>query len=90
MQPYMAEWRERGLVVVLISADHPDQLAAFVAEHDLEIYVLLDPDHTVHRLYGVQARPTSIFLNREGRVEHSSVGWSRGALEEFLDIAKNI
>jgi len=90
LQPYMAEWRERGLDVVLVSSDRPDRLESFIKQHNLAATALLDPDWQVHRLYQVQGLPTSVFLDREGKVKHSSVGWGPKHFADTLYLAENL
>lgn len=88
MQPYMAEWRERGLDVVLITADRPDRLQDFIAEHGLELYALLDGKRTAVKLYRVQSIPVSIYLDRNGIVRHSAVGWGPTSLDGTVRLAE--
>lgn len=74
-----------GLEVVGINVDaapgEMDALArwggdvqAFVREHGLSFDVLLDPEGGVMRRYGVTGLPTTILLDREGRVVSRTVG----------------
>ena len=88
MQPYMTEWRERGLDVVLITADRADRMEAFVKQHALELHVLLDQNRQVSKLYRIQGIPVSVYLDREGNVRHSSIGWGPNSLTETLTVVE--
>jgi len=90
LQPYMAEWRERGLDVVLITADRADRMESFVKQHHLELYVLLDQNRKVGRLYRIQGVPAGIYLDQEGNVKHSSIGWGPTSLNETLSVVEHL
>jgi len=44
--------KERDIVVIGISPDSPERLAAFRAKYDLPFVLLSDPDHAVAEAYG--------------------------------------
>jgi peroxiredoxin len=90
LQPYMEDWYGRGLDVVLIAADREKQLADFIAKHDLRVEVLLDSKREVSRLYQVQGIPVTVYLDREGVVRHSSIGWEPASLESTLQLAEQL
>lgn len=90
LQPYMEDWHGRGLDVVLITADREKQLADFIAKHDLRVEVLLDSKHEVTRLYRVQGIPVTVYLDREGVVRHSSIGWGPTSLDATLNLAEQL
>lgn len=90
MQPYMDEWHARGLDVVLVTADREKQLTDFIAEHDLKVEVLLDGKREVSRLYRIQGIPVSVYLDREGVVRHSSIGWGPTSLDDTLRLAEDL
>jgi len=90
LQPYLEEWRARGLDVVLITADREKQLADFIAKHDLKVEVLLDGKREVGRLYRIQGIPVTVYLDREGVVRHSSIGWGPTSLDGTLHLAEEL
>lgn len=80
------ELRSEGFVVVAVSvdADAPAGLEspaakvrAFVEERDLSFPVLLDPAGTVQRLYQVVGLPTTVLIDREGRIRSKFLGPAR-------------
>lgn len=73
--PKMVEaWRKyapRGyeMVAVAMSYDHPNAVAQYAEARALPFRVALDPDGEVARSFGnVVATPTSVLLDRRGRV----------------------
>ncbi len=84
-----------GLAILAVSVDAgpPDAVARFAAGRGLAYPVLLDPGERVARRYGVVAYPTSVVIDRQGRVVHrapgafawdapESVAWFRALLRE--------
>ena len=64
-----------GLVVVAVSVDaRPEAVARFARERGLGFAVLVDPREEVARRYGVGAYPTTVVVDRAGRVVHRAVG----------------
>lgn len=47
---------------------------AFVEEHGLTFPVLLDPDRTVARMYGLRGVPYSLVIDREGVIKGRHIG----------------
>lgn len=64
-----------GLRVLAVSVDASPQAAARFAEaRGLGLTVLGDPGEEVARRYGVGAYPTTVVVDRRGRVVHRTVG----------------
>lgn len=65
-----------GAVVLGVSADSAASHAAFAAEHHLGFPLLVDPDHTIMKAYGVfdeqrrMARRVTFIIGRDGRIKH--------------------
>ena len=88
------ELADQGLLVVGVSVDARPELAArFARERALAFAVLGDPREEVARRFGVRAYPTTVVVDRAGRVAHRAVGafawdapeaaaWLRGLLAE--------
>lgn len=86
----MAEWRERGLDVVLITSDRADRMESFVQQHSLALEVLMDSNREVNRLYRIQGIPVSIYLDQEGVVKHSAIGWGPQSLNTTLTTVETL
>jgi peroxiredoxin len=64
-----------GLAVVAVSVDaRPEAVARFAAARGLGFAVLSDPREQVARRYGVAAYPTTVVVDRRGRIAHRAVG----------------
>ena len=79
------QFRNDGLEIVAVSVDagfgQTDDLGrpggdvrAFVKERDLTFTVLLDPQRRVERLFQLVGVPTTIVIDREGRIVRKAVG----------------
>ncbi len=75
-----------GLVVVGINAqESASQAAEFMGEFDMAFPVALDVRGDVQQLYNVRGLPTTVFIDREGRIVERWAGLLRAsALEELL------
>ncbi len=78
----------KGLVVVAVSQDEapgPDAMyggtladvAGFVSENHLTFPVLLDPGRRLAQLFGIVGLPTSILIDRHGRIARKVLGPAR-------------
>jgi peroxiredoxin len=64
-----------GVLVVAVSIDaHAETAARFADARELPFPVLSDPSEEVARRFGVFAYPTTIVVDRAGRVAHRVVG----------------
>ena len=63
-----AELREDGLEILALSDESPELLREYLAEKPVEFPVLLDTDGGVAQLYEVEALPTTVVLDSEGKV----------------------
>jgi peroxiredoxin len=65
-----------GLAVLAVSVDagSGEAVARFAAERAPGLPVLLDPREEAARRYGVGAYPTSVVVDRSGRIVHRAVG----------------
>jgi peroxiredoxin len=88
--PRLAEWHERlgprGLAIVGLSSEDPDDLAKFVTEHALPYPIAHDADAKIARTYHVTALPMLVVVDRGGVVRYVSLGAGElDALEAVLD-----
>lgn len=84
----------QGLLVLAVSVDaRPAAAARYAHQRGLALTVLGDPREEVARRFGVRAYPTTVVVDRAGRVAHRVVGgfawdapetvaWLRGLLSE--------
>jgi len=63
------------VVSVALSYEHPDEVRAYVDEHNVDYPVLLGT-REVAQAYRINAFPTIYVLNAQGEVEHRQVGLS--------------
>lgn len=63
-----AELREDGLEILALSKESPEVLREYFAEKPVEFPVLLDTGGGVAELYEVEALPTTVVLDGEGKV----------------------
>ncbi len=86
----------RGLVVVAVSQDEapgPDatfggtlgDVAGFVRENHLTFPVLLDPGRRLAQLFGIVGLPTSILIDRRGRIVRKVLGPARWDQAPYAD-----
>ena len=78
-----------GLHVLAVSVDttSTESVASFVARHGVDFSVLHDADSEIARSYGVRAYPTSVLIDRRGRVAYrlaSAWDWTDPAALAWL------
>jgi len=76
-----SEYTPRGFTVLAVSVDQPQTLArvrSFARARNFPFPVLLDPDEAVYRAYGGAVMPTSVLIDREGRIIHRKEGYQPG------------
>jgi peroxiredoxin len=73
--------KDRGLVVLAVNVGQSrDTAAAFTSKIGVSYDVLLDPDSTVAKQYGVVGLPTSFVLGRDGTLRGKILGESDKAV----------
>lgn len=90
MERLARAYRDRGLVVLALSADRDGAsvVRPFLKRHGLTFPVGLDPDQSVARLYRVWALPSTFILDRTGARLFSAQGardWDGPAALSFFD-----
>jgi len=68
-----ARFRDKGFVILGISDDDADKVAAFVKEHDVRYPVLLDPGSKVSTLFDVEGIPKSYLYDRDGKLVATAI-----------------
>jgi peroxiredoxin/outer membrane lipoprotein-sorting protein len=66
--------RSKGVVFLGIDGESPDTVQGFVKAHGYTFPMLLDSNETVHGLYGVRLVPTTVVINRKGKIAAHYVG----------------
>lgn len=63
-------YADRGLTVLAISYEPPAKMQPFLEEHGYTMAVGSDPEKAVVAAYGVRSWPTTVLLDKEGRVAY--------------------
>lgn len=88
-----AEWRERGLSVVAINEDGPrnaPKVKPFMQTNGYEFPVLLDLNREAQRRLQAVALPTTLLLDADGTVLHSSFGYDPGELDRIRPLIESL
>jgi peroxiredoxin len=86
---------QNGITLVGVSQNGAKDTAAFNKEFGVTFPVLLDDTHTypVSNAYGLTNVPTLFWIDQDGEIEISSVGWVKADFEEInrkFALARNI
>ncbi len=72
------KYSETGLIVIAVSIDHnTEKVKTYLEDVPVDYMVLIDKKGIVARLYKVYALPTSILIDREGRIKKVLMGSRR-------------
>jgi peroxiredoxin len=76
----------QGFVALGVDFDEPAEVViAFSEELRIDFPLLLDPGGEVQRLYRVIGYPTSVILDREGRISAYHIGiLAKSQLDDYL------
>lgn len=86
--PYMnwlvADFSGRGLSVVAVNVDHDRERAnAFLRRFGGRVPIVFDPSGAIAARFRVQAMPTSLLLDRSGRVRFTHAGFFPDRLSQY-------
>jgi len=82
-------WREKGLVVLGADyGDAPEDLAAFVKELEMSYPVLVDDGLADE--YQVLVYPTTVVIDRRGRVRARVEGYGEETFEEMKELVRQL
>lgn len=86
--PFMAELRQqyagKGLTVVTVNLDKsPAQAAAFLKKVGVTLPVTYDSAGTIAKQYGVKDMPTSLIIDRAGKIRFTHKGFFPGKTGEY-------
>lgn len=78
-------YADKNVTIVGISQNNKDDTARFLREYKLTLPVLLDDtsSYPVSNAYGLTNVPTLFWMERDGEIGLSSVGWSRSDMEQI-------
>jgi peroxiredoxin len=89
LQSTFESFKDQGLVILGIDFDEPtDLVASFGDELGLTFPLLLDPGGKVQQQYKVRGYPTTVILDRDGRIQSYHIGvLTQPQLDGYLNTA---
>jgi peroxiredoxin len=73
------KYRSSGFLLMGVNVDQDPKLAASMAEKlGVKFPVVFDSDKQVSKLYGLAAMPSTVLIDRDGRVVHVHRGYRDG------------
>ncbi len=79
------EFSDQGLTMVAVSSEDPEVVRGFLEEHPYPFTILLDPEDTLALRLEVMALPTTLIVDRQGRIALQQIGsysWDSPAMIE--------
>ena len=78
-------YKGKNVTIVGVSQNNKNDTAKFMQEYKLTLPVLLDDtsSYPVSNAYGLTNVPTLFWVERDGEIGLSSVGWSRTDMEQI-------
>ena len=75
----------KGVTIIGVSQNNKNDTAQFMREYKLTLPVLLDDtsSYPVSNAYGLTNVPTLFWIERDGEIGLSSVGWIRADMEQI-------
>lgn len=83
------EFKEDDVVFIAFALDEAQNLKAFIKDHPFT-YQIVPESQAIAQNYGVQAYPTHIILNREGKIEYRLTGGSPTRHEQLRPLINNL
>lgn len=101
LQRIYERYRDEGLEVLAIAVDdHPGErqpdgrieglVSEFVAEHGLTFPVAVDPTGGTERRFDTEYLPTTVLIDRQGRIRVKEVGGRAWDEEPYIDMIKSL
>ncbi len=88
MEKLHREFGSKGLVILAVNfRESPQQVKAFLKEHQLTFTTLLDPKGKVFELYQAWSLPTTTIVNKKGQAVGKVIGyrdWHKPEMKEFF------
>jgi peroxiredoxin len=70
--------RDHQVLTVAMQSGTAAELAAYLAEHELDFPVHVDEEGTMATRWGVKGLPTSFVIDGQGRIRHVTAGFTTG------------
>ena len=95
MEKAYQEYKERGFAVLAVNVDKARgaPVEEFIRELKLTFPVLLDPEETTKKSFGIRGLPQTVLIDRRGRVArhvYGSLDWfggpARRVIEQLLGV----
>ncbi len=84
MDEMVRKYADRGLVVVAVNVDREREAAdAFLAGSSFDFQYVYDPEGGLVESYGIEAMPSSILFDRQGRAVFRHAGFRQKELREY-------
>lgn len=83
LQAYAERYTGELTILAVNAGEEEDVVRAFVKEQDLELTFILDPTNSAARHYRVYGFPTSLFVDKDGKIQATFIGELD---EELLDM----
>ncbi len=80
------KYRKRGLAVVAINEDSPNDQAKvkmYIKQKRLRFIVIVDEDRTLWRRFKIVALPSSFLIDRDGQIVYTHTGYKPGDVQHF-------
>jgi peroxiredoxin len=71
------------VVGICASADNQEHVASLLKKLGVDYTVLNDPRRETYKLYEVHAEPTTVVIDRNGRLRHRTVGYREGYVRRY-------
>jgi len=84
-----AERGAEGLEFLAITVESREVVEAFLQDKPFSFQILLDPDGVITERYGIEAFPTTIILDEDGRVTRSTRGLDSRLEQEITRILQS-
>lgn len=83
LQPELEGFKERGLDFYFVIAGRERELKAFFERYVVSAAVVWDKELEIFWDYDVEGLPVTFFVNKDGVVQETKLGWSKDSLTEF-------
>ena len=88
MEKLYRRFGEKGLIVLAVSDEKRETVEKFLQEQNYTFPVLLDPDRTVNKAFGIEGIPNSFLFDRQGRLVAQSIDMRTE--RQFLEMFKAV
>lgn len=100
LQKLADRYATRGVQVYWVSINSDKQgarnyaadadLQAFAQKNNFKLTVLRDPDQQAYKAFGLDAVPTIVILNRDGKLVHKHVGFGTDQGEGYGEVIREL